>query len=140
MGLRKLVFERITGLVEFTSVIPAARVFSPGAVGMKNPGHSPIRPFAVMRFQPDNPGMVPKLPMSQQRFNVWLHDEPGSMDNIEDAVAALKKGLPGALPGVSENLRVIECVWEGTSADGYDDHFGTTTVYVDFMATYKPAP
>lgn len=139
MSLRKMVYQKAIGLADFIAVVPVDRLFSAGAAGMKNPGDSPSRPFAVVRFQPDNPGLVPKLPASQQRFSIWIHDEPGSMDNIEDAVAALRDGLPSALPGLLEGTRVMECVWEGTSADGYDDHFGTTTVYVDFMATYKPS-
>jgi hypothetical protein len=137
MSLRKMVYAAVTGITGFE--IPDDQVFSSGAVGHKKPGDSPSRPFAVVRFNPDNPGLVSRYPLHQRRFSVWLHDEPGSMDKIETAVAQLKLELPPSLPGVLEGLRVIDCVWEGTSADGYDDHFGTNTVYVDFMATYRPA-
>lgn len=138
MSLRKLVYTKVSALPGLG--IAPANVFSSGATGLAVPGKSPTRPFAVVRFQPDAPGLLSTYPVHQQRFNVWVHDEPGTMERIDTAVKVLKEDLPGALPGVLDGLRVIECVWEGTFSDGYDDHFGTNVTYVDFMATYKPAP
>jgi hypothetical protein len=115
-------------------------VYSSGAVGQSEPGTSATRPFIIIRFQPDGPGMLPRYPVSQQRWNAWVHDETGSMDNIDKAVASLKEEVPVWLLGDGEGVRVIDTVWEGTFADGYDDHFGTTLSYVDFLTTYKNIP
>jgi hypothetical protein len=137
MSLRSRIYEAVT--VASTGILPE-NVYSSGAIGQASPGISAIRPFIVIRFQPDNPGMLPRFPVSQQRWNAWVHDEPGSMDNIDRAVQALKEDVPGWLIGDGEGVRVIETVWEGTFADGYDDHFGTTVTYVDFLTTYKSIP
>ena len=137
MSLRKRIYQAVTSLA---TGIPSDLVFSSGAAGQALPGDSPNRPFMVLRFQPDNPGLFPRFPMSQQRWNAWVHDDPGTMDNIDAAVAVLKAQLPAALTGAGEGVRIIETVWEGTFADGYDDHFGTTVTYVDFMTTYKAIP
>lgn len=136
MSLRKRIYEVIVALESSTGIV-AANIFSSGAAGVEAKGKSPIRPFIMIRFQPDNPGLVPRYPVSQQRWNAWVHDEPGSMEKIDIAVAALKVGVPLALAGDGGGVRVLETVWEGTFADGYDDHFGTNLNYVDFMTTYK---
>lgn len=137
MSLRKRVYQAV---IAIPTGIPDERVFSSGAVGVADPGKSAPRPFIVIRFQPDNPGLAPRLAVSQQRWNAWVHDEPGTMDNIDAAVKALKEEMPIELVGAGEGVRVMETVWEGTFADGYDDHFGTNVAYVDFLTTYKPIP
>jgi hypothetical protein len=134
MSLRKRVYQAVTAIA---TGIEDDQVYSSGAVGQESPGLSAKRPFIMIRFQPDNPGILPRLPVSQQRWNAWVHDEPGTMENIDTAVKALKELLPGILAGDGEGVRVLETVWEGTFADGYDDHFGTNVAYVDFLTTYK---
>lgn len=134
MSLRKRLYEAV---VAAASSVVGDQVYSPGAIGQQMPGVSAKRPFIVIRLQPDNPGILPRLPVSQQRWNAWVHDEPGTMDNIDQAVALLKQEVPIFLLGDGEGVRVLETVWEDTFADGYDDHFGTNVAYVDFLTTYK---
>lgn len=136
MSLRKMVYQAVV----VCSGYPVKQVFSSGAVGQAEPGKSAKRPFIVIRFQPDNPGLAPRLPVSQRRWNAWVHDEPGSMTKIDEAVELLKEGVPLLLQGDLDGVRVLETVWEGTFADGYDDHFGTSVTYVDFLTTYKTIP
>lgn len=136
MSIRKRIFQAVVVVTGY----PIAHVLSSGAGGQANPGKSPGRPFIMIRLQPDNPGLVPRLPVSQIRWNAWVHDEPGTMENIDITVAVLKEDLPGALVGDGEGVRVIDTVWEGTFADGYDDHYGTNVTYVDFLTTYKSIP
>lgn len=137
MSLRKRIYQAI---IAIPTGVDDAQVYSSGAVGQATPGRSAVRPFIVIRLQPDNPGLAPRLAVSQQRWNAWVHDEPGSMDNIDAAVKALKEEIPISLVGDGESIRVLETVWEDTFADGYDDHFGTNVSYVDFLTTYKPIP
>lgn len=138
MSLRKWAYAQVTGLTGF--VIPDSRVYSSGAVGAEIPGDSPTRPFAVIRFATEAAGLLPSYPIHQRRFSVWVHDEPGTMENIDAAAKQLKEDLPATVPVLFEGDRIMECLWEGTSEDFYDDHFGTNVVRVDFNATYKPAP
>lgn len=137
MSLRKRVYQAVTAT---NTGIPDDQVYSSGAVGQAEPGTSAKRPFIVIRFQPNGPGMLPRYPVSQQRWNAWVHDESGSMENIDKAVEALVDEVPVLMFGDGEGVRVLETVWENTFADGYDDHFGTTVSYVDFLTTYKPIP
>jgi hypothetical protein len=137
MSLRKRAYQAVLAC---NTGIPDEQVFSSGAVGQSIPGTSAVRPFIVIRFQPRAPGMLPRYPVSQQRWNVWVHDEPGTMEKIDLAVASLEKELPALIVGDAEGVRVMETVWENTFADGYDDHFGTNLTYVDFMTTYKTIP
>lgn len=134
MSLRKRVYQAV---IAIDTGIADDQVYSSGAVGQELPGISAKRPFIMIRFQPDNPGLIPRLPVSQQRWNAWVHDEPGTMDNIDKAVKALKELLPPTLAGLGEGVRILETVWEDTFADGYDDHFGTNVAYVDFLTTYR---
>jgi hypothetical protein len=137
MSLRKRAYQAVTAA---DTGIADEQVYSSGAIGQALPGISAVRPFIVIRFQPDAPGLVPRYPVSQQRWNAWVHDESGTMERIDAAIVALKEEVPTLLVGLGEGVRVIETVWEGTFADGYDDHFGTTVSYVDFLTTYKPIP
>jgi len=139
MNLRKRVYEAVVNSLTSTGM-DGAHVFSSGAVGAIDPTKSAPRPFVVIRFQPDNPGLAPRFPVSQQRWNAWVHDDPGTMSRIDAAVAALKEEVPTWLIGDGEGVRVLETVWEDTFADGYDDHFGTSVTYVDFLTTYKRIP
>jgi hypothetical protein len=120
--------------------IPADRVFAAGAVGAAIPGDSPTRPFAVIRYGPRNPGVQPNFPVKQQVASVWVHDEPGTMKNIDAAVEALEVGLKNVAPVAFEGMKVMECRWIGNSEDFYDDHFQTNVVNVEFQLTWKPAP
>lgn len=137
MGLRKRIYEAVTTAA---TGIPDGSVFSPGATGKAVAGDSPSRPFIVIRFQPEQPGVLPRFPVTQRRWNAWVHDDQGTMDNIDLAVDALKKEIPTLLFGDGDGVRIIETVWEGVFADGYDDHYGTTVTYVDFMTTYRAIP
>ena len=138
MSVRKWVYEKVL-LVPGMGVF-GGRFYSSGAVGEAVPGDSPARPFGVIRFSPGQPGVLPTYPVNQRNFKIWLHDEPGTMSNIEDGCEALRKAMPGFAPELFMGNRIICCEWAGVSEDSYDDHFGTNTVWSDFRLTWKPAP
>lgn len=137
MSLRKWAYTKVIALTGFG--IADDNVYSSGAVGLTIPGDSPARPFAVIRLSPNNPGIIPRSPASQQRFAVWLHDEPGSMEKIDAGIKALKD-LATDLPEKFEGMVIINVNWETDSQDFYDDHFGTNVRYSEFLATYRDAP
>jgi hypothetical protein len=65
-------------------------------------------------------------------FTVWVHDEPGSMLNIDDAAVALKDNLPIADGAVVGGMSVYEVRWSETGEDSYDDHYKTNCRPVRF--------
>ena len=135
MSIRKWFHGKATGVAGLG--VPADRVFSPGAVGAAEPGDAPARPFIVNRLSPANPGVGPIV---QQVMACWVHDDPGTMNNIDNTVKALKKGLDRIGPEAFEGMMILECRWIGTSADTYDDGHKTNVVFVEFQLTWKPAP
>ena len=138
MSIRKWLYEKAIAVPGLG--VPGDRVFGPGSAGLAVPGDSPTRPFIQIRFAPRNPGMLPTYPLLQQVAAFWVHDDPGTMKNIDDAVEALRKSLPSAAPALFEGIRIMECRWTGSSEDFYDDHFLTNVVNVEFQLTWKPAP
>lgn len=142
--MRKWMYEAVKscdGQTEFS----ADRIMTTGAVeGPEGDGDSPARPFIVIRAATNQPplqlGSASKI--KQQRYQIWLHREPGSMLDIDDFCKSLEDGIPAMAPDNSSEWVpdvIMEARWEDTSGDGYDDHFKTTTRFVTFLVTYNPA-
>lgn len=130
--MRTFVYETITGIQDL--LVPDDRVYSSGSTGANN--DSPTRPFIIIRSQTTQPGMRRERPV-QQRFQVWLHNDPGSMlptdtelDKIRDALVARSGSWWGA-------VFIMDVEWENTSPDLYDDHYKTNTRYAEFLITAK---
>lgn len=117
------------------------RVFSTGSVeGPEGDGDSPARPFIVIRASTNTrPLSLNMAPTKQSRYQVWVHDSPGDTTNIDDIVQQLENRLPAMAPSSNVEGRITDCRWEDTSGDGYDDHYGTTTRYVTYLVTWRPA-
>lgn len=90
----------------------------------------------MITFSDEIPALAPRYPTQQSRFAVWVHDEPGTMENIDSAIEILKNGLPGYALSAG-GIYVAECWWETTSNDAYDDHYQTNTRYAEFLTTYR---
>lgn len=134
--MRKWLYARVKscpGQTEFSS----DRIFSSGSVdGVE--ADSPDKPFIVIRFSLNQAGL-PRTKVRQQRFQVWLHTEPGSMLPTDVLCQELSEWLPSQAPAQFEDEWIMDCLYETTSSDGYDDHFKTETRYVEFLGTYRPA-
>lgn len=107
----------------------ADRVISSGASG------SPIKPFIIVSMGMEEPilGLSRSTRTQTIPFDVWIHDAPGSMvQNIDAAAVLIKDALPAASPAVVGGMSILDCRWEETSNDLYDDHFGTNTRRVSF--------
>jgi hypothetical protein len=114
------------------------RVFAPGgAEGPGGEGDSPDRPFVMIRAATNQPGIRGGAP-KQQRFQVYVHDTPGDTTNIDDLQKELEDTVPGQAPVANAEGWIMDCVWEDTSGDGFDDHYGTTVRYVTFLVTWRP--
>jgi hypothetical protein len=116
-----------------------SRVFSTGAgEGPEGGGDSPDRPFVVIRAAVNQPG-VRGGAAKQQRFQVYVHDIPGDTTNIDDMQKQLEDLVSQRAPVATTEGWIMDCVWEDTSGDGFDDHYGTTVRYVTFLVTWRPA-
>lgn len=115
----------------------ASRIYGPGAVEGAEPGDSPTRPFIVIRFSTRDSALGG---VKQQRIQVWLHDDNSSMLPMDSIANGLEKWLPDNAPAWHDGDWIMDCVWEDTSGDGFDDHYQTQTRYVTFLITYRPAP
>jgi hypothetical protein len=115
------------------------RVYSPGSVeGPDGPGDNPDGDFIVIRFSTNQPPIgMPGSKVKQQRAQVWVHSLPGSMLPLDEMCDELEDWLPAQAPAVFEGDVVMDCKWEDTFGDAYDDHYGTNTRFVSVLITYK---
>lgn len=115
------------------------RVYTSGGVeGAEGPGDTPARPFIINRLSVNQ--QITRLPgttIRQQSVQVWLHTDPGSMLDTDDMAESLTTWLPSQTPAKRMGEVIIDCEWQDTSGDGYDDHYKTQTRYVTFLVTYK---
>jgi hypothetical protein len=105
-----------------TSVIPAERWFSPGAVA-----DSPVKPFAVLRWLAPVAGAARGGYLNQLRIDV--HDDRGSYHRIEQVLGSPTKGggVYGILSQVADvtgvDGRITEMDYLGHSGDQEDDTY-----------------
>lgn len=112
--------------------IPAERWKSSGSLNNEN---APARPFAVIRFGVDSPGVGD---IRRTQVTVWIHDEPGSYGRIDRILERLKAILNGK-EHVSDGQgnEMIHCGWESNSGDLYDPGFKTISRNATFNLVGK---
>jgi hypothetical protein len=112
----------LVGNSSVVSDVPANRIFAAGSVE----GRPPTR-FIVLRFGPEVPRVGDAI---EQELQVWIHDEPGSYDAINNCLSLTRTALeagPIAVQGA------IACNWNGNSADLADDGFNTLARYASYL-------
>jgi hypothetical protein len=129
--MRSWIFNRIKALDLPAGM--AERIISSGSAD------NPLKPFIVlsMGIEEPFPGMPASTGAMWVPFDVWVHDRPGSMVNIDDAARMIKDALPVPLGAVVGGVSVYECQWTGTGQDAYDDHYNTNTRDVSFRITAR---
>lgn len=110
--------------------LPAERWYGSGAVV-----DTPPRPFAEIRFGGRFPGVAA---VRRRRLEVWIHDDEGSYDRIEEWIQFVKGVLDGAahLTDGSGN-EVILCSWVNDSTDLYDGGYRTNCLMSAFDVVGK---
>lgn len=100
--------------------------------GVEDPG--PQRPFVMvhMGIEQTPLGMPASSRTLEIPFDVVVHDNPGTMLDIDDACVIVKDSLPAFAPAVVGAMSVYEVKYEETSRDLWDDHFKTNTRRVSF--------
>lgn len=109
-------------------------LMSSGASGAKEAGNSPSRPFAVWHGDGSMGGLGH---VKQKVISVWVHDDPGTLARINLAIEDLEGTLPAAAPYRDGEITVMDCSWQFSSADAFDDFFKTNTRYAEFRLTWR---
>ena len=138
---RQFMYDSVTSLPTVHSLF-GDRVMSTGAgEGPEGDGDMPTAPFVIIRAQTNQrPVFLPAAPevkVKQQRYQVWVHWQGGDTTPADDLVKELEDQVPPMAGVKTSEGNIMECRWEDTSEDGYDDHFKTNTRYVTFLVTYK---
>lgn len=127
--MRTWLYNRVKGLALVIDKI-GDKVISSGAAD------NPAPPFIVitMGVEQAYQDMPPSTKTQTIPFTVAVHDDPGSMLDIDDLAIAIKNGVPSLDSFKIGGLSVMQVKWTDTGEDGYDDHWGTNFRPVRFAA------
>lgn len=115
--------------------IAVANGFAVHAAGSLT-GSPKVRPFIVINVGQDvpelNDGDAPAW--SKRSASIWVHDDPGSYDRIDDIIVAIRTALVGqvAQPGA------IAITWDGDSDQLADDMMGTIVRNTNYQLVGRP--
>lgn len=137
---RKFMYDSVMAMPSITSHF-GGRVMAVGAgEGPGGDDDRPTTPFVIIRAQTNqNQVFMPQGTPKQQRYQVWVHWDGGDTTDADALVRELEDGLWPLAPVKTAEGWIMECRWEDTSGDGYDDHYRTNTRYVTFLVTYREA-
>lgn len=122
--MRSLIRARILATPALIAIIPADRWFGSGSIV-----DTPTRPFAEIRFGGVFPGMAN---ITRRRLEVWIHDEEGSYERIDQVIGLLKTAISGMTNVQSGPSEVICANWISDSTDLYDDGYRTNAKSTGF--------
>jgi hypothetical protein len=142
--LRAWVVDRIkadaiimTALGEGDAAAGPVKVMSAGAAGL--PGHPDLLPpFLVVRAVAVVPALE-KTNVQQIPYFIWVHDQQGSFEDVIGTVLTrLRQIMPTSSPeDTDDGETIMACVWQGDSADLFDEGFGTATRYGQYQVTAR---
>lgn len=109
-------------------------VFAAGALTGSPP--SDQRPFIVINVGSDYPelndGDAPAW--SKRTASIWVHDDPGSYDRIDDIIPAIRAALVGQVAQPD----AIAITWDGDSDQLADDMMGTIVRNTNYQLIGRP--
>jgi len=140
MSARILVRQILVAHSGFTALIPADRLlFSSSLVEGQAP---PTRPFAVVTLSTDQPyaGVVERDPTLYQEphtqyVQVWIHNEPGDMETVDEGLRLVKDAFGKALPNATE--RFLQAMFLNDSEDTADPELGTITRFTRWQFVFS---
>lgn len=122
MSLRKILYNALAGTPALTAVIPSARFYEASSLGSEN-GFMPIKPFLVYRTALNLAALATHL--EDRLFEIWVYDEPGSYDQIDNAHKIIKGILDRRAGDVlmvgAEKWSLLESHFQSSSADLRDE-------------------
>lgn len=88
------------------------------------------RPFGIIAWSEDTPAFAN---VGSTIVRVWLYDEPGSYDRIDDGISRVRQILTAAVNvSGADGYTLSQAVWAGNSGDEWDDMFKCSTRYAAF--------
>ena len=106
---------------DLTALIPAGSIYASGQLV----GSPKLKPFIVMHTGSTdvvfNDGGAPDV--VSNNAVIWVHDEPGSYDLIDEALTQVRRALIGQVAAPSG----IACQWVGDSGELSNPDYGTLT-------------
>lgn len=133
--MRTLLYNRIKAIT-----LPDTFGIPPRIISSGNDLDNPVKPFLLLSMDiEERPlGTTAEMRVSRVPFTVWVHDEPGSMLDIDSAAFALKNNLPTPDGEKVGDMSHYGIEWEDIGQDAFDDHFKTNTRPVHFvMRTHR---
>jgi hypothetical protein len=131
MSIRSLVRNLLIADTDLLALIPADRWIQATAAD----DSPPARPFAVLRFAGTFPMQVRAA--SQCALEIWIHDNAGSYDRIDEIVKKVKATMASSDQATEDsyNTDLIHAEWSGDSVDLFDDGYRTNTKSTSFNLT-----
>lgn len=125
MNWRKWLYEQLVSASAVTTLVPVPSIMAAGSLE----GSPKNRPFILIRVGDEIPEMRDGgIPVASSRSAaIWVYDEPGSYDLIDDILAAVRRTLTGPLPSFSGYPSGITAEWSGDSIELADDMLSAIT-------------
>jgi hypothetical protein len=101
---RKWLYDTLRGMGSLTAIVPQAQIKMAGTMNSV----PKTRPFIVAVLEESTPEIVEA---SAQDVRIWVHDNPGSYERIDDALEVLRS-LEGPVMGSDGG---IYARWQGDS-------------------------
>lgn len=135
MSIHTLLRNYVLADSALATLIPAERWKAASSVTGEN---VPERMFVVMRWGTIGVG-VGKV--RRQTCTFWIHDSPGSYDDIGKVLTALDGRLDGAvsLRTEGDSSEILSISWSGTSGELQDTGFRTIVRNISFEVIGKEA-
>jgi hypothetical protein len=116
MTIRKTMYEALITDATLIALVPAERWLERGSVV-----DVPSRPYVVHACL----GTAPVSGRNAWVWGVWVHDERGDFNRIDDVLTKVQARLTGLQQFVGTDGRLVQADWQSTSEDGFDDATNT---------------
>ena len=127
MNWRRWVYLKLTTSAPVLALVPVGSIMSGGSLT----GTPKDRPFIVIRVQDETPELRDdgKAVASSRNCAIWVYDEPGSYDRIDDIIEAIQATLQGQVVtiGADDFGAGIAAIWSGDSPELADDELAAIT-------------
>lgn len=131
--MRRILYSILTGDEQLYPIFGDRWVTASGQHGTDlngDPAKGLPRPFGVFRLTGSYPGMGH---ITQRGLEVWIHDEPGSFDLIDNALKRVRDVLTSVEQRRGSNGSIIQQIsWTNDSPDLFDDVRRTNTKMASF--------
>lgn len=116
MNWREWTYQHLINDPTVTDVVPAAQIHGSGSLTARP---DPL-PAVIIRFIESVDRLSPAA--EQEGLEIWVHDEPGTYDDIDAIIDVVRESLVSAVPTEDGSYPPV---WSGDSQDLADDQWDT---------------